>query len=47
MHPFQKQDEVQAKVAAKSVTVEDLPSVAVMLVLILAVLLISGVASGI
>lgn len=47
MKDFFKNDEVKAKVATRDLSVDDLPSVGLLMVLLIAVLLISGVASGI
>ncbi len=47
MHPFNKKDDVKVKVATQNVTADDLPSVGLLMVLLIAVLLISGAASGI
>lgn len=42
---YQRED-AKVKVATRNVTVNDLPSVGLLMVLLIAVLLISGVASG-
>lgn len=47
MKDFYKNDDVKVKVATQNLTTDDLPSVGLLMVLLIAVLLISGVASGI
>ncbi len=47
MQPINRNDEVKVKVATQNVTADDLPSVGLLMVLLVAVLLISGAASGI
>jgi hypothetical protein len=47
MKKFYEREDVKVKVATRNVTVDDLPSVGLLMVLLIAVLLISGVASGI